>query len=193
MALHPELTLGILAGGAGRRAGGRDKGWIEVEGRPAIERLVERFAAEAAEVVISANRNLERYRALGVRVVEDAAPGFPGPLAGVVALLQATRTRWLLTVPVDVETLPADLLSRIGAVLVREEIGREADALLIVDDDGPQPMFAAYPAGLDEAARRAFAAGERSVIAWQASLASRSLQLPGQRLGNRNRPGPELQ
>ena len=190
MPRHPELSLGILAGGAGRRVGGRDKGWIEIDGRPAIERLVDRFRGEVAEIVVSANRTLERYRALGLRVVGDTEPGHPGPLAGVVALLAATHTRWLLTLPVDLVAVPGDFLDRIAAAL---PAAGDADAdrrvVVVHDDDGCQPLFAAYPRRLADEAQRAFAAGERSVMRWQAALATTALRLPGT-LGNRNLPGP---
>jgi molybdenum cofactor guanylyltransferase len=182
MAAASELTLGILAGGAGRRFGGQDKGWIEVDGRPQVQRLLDAYRCEVGAVAISANRNLDRYRSLGAEVVSDAWPDYPGPLAGVVGLLDALRTPFLLTLPVDLVELPAGLPARLAAAACS---GRP---LVVEDDDGIQPMIACYPRELAAAAGEAFAAGERSVTRWQAALGREILRLPGLRFGNRNTP-----
>jgi molybdenum cofactor guanylyltransferase len=183
MARCPELSAGILAGGAGRRVGGLDKGWVEVDGVPAIVRLHDALAADVAEIVVSANRSLARYRAIGLRVVCDEVPGFPGPLAGVAGLLAAATTPYLMTVPVDAVTMPPDLPLRLLEAL------RAADCVVVEDDDGEQPLFAGYATHLAQPARQAFAAGERSVRGWQRSLPLTVLRLQGIRFGNRNTPG----
>lgn len=177
------VTVGILAGGAGRRFGGRDKGWIEIDGEPQIVRLVRLIAPQAGCMLISANRSFERYRALGVEVLADAEPGFPGPLAGILALLGATRTPWLVTVPVDVECLPDDFVAR-----MTETSDSAAVAGVAEDDDGLQPLFAAYPRALLASAGDAYAAGERSVQRWQAGLRAERRRFAGIRFGNRNEP-----
>ena len=51
-----------------RRMGGIDKGLQPFRGRPLISWVVERFEPQVAEVMVSANRNLERYLAFGIRV-----------------------------------------------------------------------------------------------------------------------------
>lgn len=174
------VTVGILAGGAGRRVGGRDKGWIEVDGEPQVVRVLRLLSSQAAAVVISANRELERYRSLGVAVVSDSEGDFPGPLAGVVALLAATRTPWLVTVPVDLVDVPADYVQRL---VVGLEAGR---ACVAEDEDGLQPLFAAYPQAALDSATDAYACGERSVQRWQASLGCERRRFAGIRFGNRN-------
>jgi molybdopterin-guanine dinucleotide biosynthesis protein A len=70
-------------------------------------------------VLINANRNLERYRSLGVTVIEDRLGGYQGPLAGVASALEATRTPLLLTVPCDAPLLPHDLAWRLYQSLSR--------------------------------------------------------------------------
>jgi molybdenum cofactor guanylyltransferase len=183
-ARHPDISLGILAGGAGRRFGGQDKGWIDLGGLPQIVRLLQQHAGATAAVLVSANRNVERYRDLGVEVVSDPWPDYPGPLAGVASLLGATRTPCLVTLPVDAYGLPADLIDRIASAL------RCCTGVVSVSDcDGPQPLFAGYPRALATPARDAFERGERSVLAWQRSLPGAVVELSGIRLGNRNQPG----
>lgn len=182
MAIDPatELTLGILAGGAGRRCGGQDKGWIEIDGTPQVVGLLDRYAAQVAAVIISANRNVERYRALGVEVVADRWPDYPGPFAGLLMLLEATTTRFLLTLPVDLERPPDELIARIAAACDGEHV------LVCEDDDGVQPLIACYPRTVLSAARAAFARGERAVRRWQGELEPRPLRLAGITVGNRN-------
>src|SRR5829696_9743220 len=92
-----NVTGLILAGGRGERMGGADKGWSIYNGRPLIVSVVERFAPQVGPLLISANRNIDRYSALGT-VVEDASDlnteAFAGPLVGIVSGLRRTRTEW---------------------------------------------------------------------------------------------------
>ncbi len=71
----------ILAGGHGSRMGGADKGLIDYQGRPLVEWGLAALAPQVGEIVISANRNIERYAAYGYRVLPDTLPDYPGPLA----------------------------------------------------------------------------------------------------------------
>ncbi len=73
------ITGVILAGGLGRRMGGSDKGLQEFRGRPLAAWVAERLAPQVDELLISANRNGERYAALGHRVIGDRIPGFRRP------------------------------------------------------------------------------------------------------------------
>ena len=109
----PEWTLVILAGGRGLRAGGVDKGWVNWRGKSMIEHLLQQFGKQSASVIVSANRNLEAYRALGVTVVTDLRAGFPGPLAGLEAALAAVETECQVILPCDMPLLPADLPQRL--------------------------------------------------------------------------------
>jgi molybdenum cofactor guanylyltransferase len=111
------ITGLILAGGRGSRMGGLDKGWIELRGRALIRHVLERFSSQVGSVVISANRNLSRYRELGVEVVADDTSRFgefAGPLAGVLQALRGACTPWLAVVPCDAPMLPLDLVVRLA-------------------------------------------------------------------------------
>lgn len=190
MSVRPGIALGVLAGGAGRRVQGRDKGWIDVDGVPAIERVVQALRGQVDAVLVSANRNLHRYRAVGA-VITDAAAGvqrhedFPGPMAGVVALLSTCPQPLLLTVPVDVEAVPADVVGRMHGAL-----GDPCDAVVAVDEESLQPLVALYRTHLADAARTAFALGQRSVRDWQQGLRSVQVRFDGFRFGNRNTVAP---
>lgn len=154
---------GILAGGAGTRFGGQDKGWIECAGRPLIAWTLDALRPQVAEIVVSANRHLERYRALGVAVVADETAGpFAGPFAGMVALLAAARQDWLLCVPCDAVVLPRDLAQQFAAVVE----AASADIAVLADADGIHPTFCLVRTALAADARRCFEAGERAPRQW---------------------------
>ena len=146
----------ILAGGQGSRMGGADKGWIEFEGQSLIQRLLPQLAAQVDHVIISANRNTERYAELGVPVVGDLRADFAGPLAGIEAALSACTTKWLLTCPVDTLSLPADyaknMLAQAPAVAWR--------------DCRMQPVFMLIPQSALDALRMFLDSGERKVGLW---------------------------
>lgn len=103
----------ILAGGRGSRLGGIDKGLLELDGEPLVQRVVRRLAGQVGTLLLSANRNLDRYRALGFEPLTDGAYPDAGPLAGLRAGLLACATPWLLAAPCDMPFLPLDLGPRL--------------------------------------------------------------------------------
>lgn len=95
--------------------GGADKGLLLLDGKPLVGHVIERLAPQASALLISANRNVGTYAALGHTVLLDP-PGleFAGPLAGMLAGLQAIpNDAWLLTAACDSPRLPLDLAQRL--------------------------------------------------------------------------------
>src|SRR5512134_2988564 len=85
------VTAVILAGGRSARLGGIDKCSLELQGQSLIERRVATLRPLVAEVLVVGARSLPR--SLEVRSVADE-PGQAGPLAGLRAGLEASRTPW---------------------------------------------------------------------------------------------------
>ena len=84
MGAGADETLGIvLAGGAGSRVGGADKGLLPLGGRPLVEHVLERLRPQCDRLLIVANRNLDDY-ARYAPVLHDDNEGHAGPLAGLV-------------------------------------------------------------------------------------------------------------
>lgn len=164
----PAVSGLILAGGAGRRVGGADKGWLEHQGTPLVHHVHSRLAPQVDEIIISANRSQARYATLG-RVVGDThrsdEADYAGPLAGIEAGLAAAHNDWVLCVPCDTPELPRDLLATLWAGLGR--------ARLAVACCGGhwQPTVCLLHQSLQGAAAAALAAGERKLRAWQAAQA----------------------
>ncbi len=112
-------TLGaIIAGGRARRIGGGDKGFHLVGGRPVLGRVIERLAPQVERLVLNANGNPARFDDFRLPVVADGLAGYPGPLAGILAVLEwaaaaEPATGWLVTVPGDAPFVPRDLVRRL--------------------------------------------------------------------------------
>lgn len=158
------ITGLILAGGAGRRMGGVDKGLIEYRGRPLVEHVIERLAPQVSGLIISANRHLEQYRRYGFAVVDDGVADFPGPLAGLAAGLAACATDWLLCVPCDCPDLPDDLAVRLAAAV--DNSGGNATMAVATIAAGLQPTFQLCQRRLLPALQATLAADRRRVRAW---------------------------
>ncbi len=153
----------ILAGGAGRRMGGADKGLVEFAGRPLIAHAIERLAPQVARLTISANRNLDAYRAFGYPVLTDDTIEFPGqigPLAGLRAGLAACATDWLICVPCDCPALPDDLVARLRAAV------GDAQVAVASVEGRMQPTFQLCRRDLLPALTAFLAAGKRKLGQW---------------------------
>lgn len=97
--------------------GGQDKGLIALRGKTLAEWVLTRIGPQVSEILISANRNLESYEALGYPVVRDRTEGFVGPLAGIARGLLDAKHDLVLAVPCDTPFLPDDLVARLYAAL----------------------------------------------------------------------------
>lgn len=96
----------VLAGGASRRMG-RDKAWIELDGKFLIERVIETLKIPCDEIVIVAND--AEYAKLDARVVADEFPN-TGSLGGLYSGLNAARNELAIAVACDMPFLNAELL-----------------------------------------------------------------------------------
>ena len=180
------ITLGVLAGGAGARFGGADKAWIDDHGKPSLERCLAQFGQPFAARRVSARAPDARHATLGVEAVFDRGPGFRGPVAGVAALARACPTPWLLTVPVDVRGVPADLPRRLADAIAAAP---DAAGACVVDADGLQPLLALWRAlPLVVAADAALAAGDASARSLVDALRAVRVSIAPARLRNLNTP-----
>ncbi len=169
------VTALLLAGGQGARMGGDDKGLLECAGQPLIEHVLARITPHVTRILISANRNLERYRGYGHPVLDDAQTDYPGPLAGILRGLEACTTEWLWVVPCDAPQVDAHLLQRLQAAC------GDARAAVPIDNGYAQPTFALLQVDTLAALRAYWNGGGRSV---QEALAT----LPAARVECSDRP-----
>lgn len=164
----------ILAGGLATRMGGGDKALLTLAGASLLERVVARLEPQVAALALSANGDAARFAPLDLPVLPDSVPGFPGPLAGILAGLDWAAARGddaIVSAAADTPFLPGDLVARLSAE-------REGDApvLAAVGEDGmsrDQPVFGLWPVALREALRDALVRGERKVGAFARAQGAR--------------------
>jgi molybdenum cofactor guanylyltransferase len=121
----------VLAGGGGRRLGGRDKPALPVGGRPMLARVLDAADGAVARVVVGPPRPDLPPRVIQAR---EQPPG-GGPVAALAAGFAALAGR---TVPDLVAVLAADL-----PFLTRDDVDRLARAAAAGDHDGTVPVDAA--------------------------------------------------
>jgi molybdenum cofactor guanylyltransferase len=167
---HPDTIGVILAGGLARRMGGADKVRIRIGGAAILERVLTRLRPQCARLVLNANTDAAGFADVGVPVVADSVPNFPGPLAGILAGLdfaaaQTPAIAWVVSAPSDCPFLPRDLVPRL------HQTRRDADATLACAASGGRahPVIALWPVALREDLRRALTEeSARKVGAWSA-------------------------
>jgi molybdopterin-guanine dinucleotide biosynthesis protein A len=159
----------ILAGGRGSRMGDVDKGCVLLRGRPMVEHVAARFAPQVCSLLISANRNLDRYAEYGKVVADDPAHGaWQGPLAGVAAGLVAARCPWVATAPCDAPFLPRDMVERLRQAL--QSRGNGARLAVATSNGRRHPVCMLLSRELLPDLLQYFADGGRRVFTWQSRV-----------------------
>lgn len=162
-----QITGLVLAGGQGSRLGGIDKGLQDWNGEPLARRAAGRLAPQVSQVMLSANRHLDRYRAWGLPVWPDPPElaGYQGPLAGVLAGIRHCPTPWMVVVPCDCPHFPLDLVARLAQALQPDtEIAMARTAA------GPEPAFCLVRREVEASLARQLQAGVRKVERWASTL-----------------------
>ena len=164
----PSISGLILAGGQGSRMGGTDKALQMLHGKSLLAHVAERLSPQVNELLISAARTdayPEFTTAFKSRIITDELAG-AGPLAGVHAGLKAARHEWLVTAPCDAPFLPADLVSRLAAMLHTEA----ADLAVTRTRDGRHPVFSLMRRGVLPTLSQYLASGGRKADGWYEGL-----------------------
>lgn len=191
MSKFPELTGAILAGGTGRRVGGQDKGWLEYQGRPLVQHVLDAVKPQVNQVVVNANQNIPAYEALGFPVVADQKPNL-GPLGGLMSLLNAITTDYALVTAVDVPNLPTDLVQQLWSNELETAAQQQktpAKLILSEDHSGIQPLVGIYHRSLSTSIEDYLASGQRKLLTWCQSQTPLVVRLTQPKLlKNLNRP-----
>lgn len=144
------VTVAILAGGASRRMG-RDKSFVELEGRPMIAHVIAHLEALALPVAIITNTP-DAYAGFGLPCHTDVMPG-SGSLGGIYTALWHSPTDYVLCVACDMPFL--------NPALLRHLIGLRAgyDAVVPVTDGRAHGLHAVYARHSRDAMRAQIDAG----------------------------------
>ena len=141
----------VLAGGASRRMGDRDKLLETLGGRTLLANAIERLEPQVDRVVVAGPSTLEAH--CSVPVLPDPIEGRAGPLAGLLAAMGVAGDDMVLTVPADTPFFPTDLAQRL-----------DGEGAAIAWNAFPQPVFGAWPAALEPRLRAFLERGERKIM-----------------------------
>ncbi|MGF1659307.1 MAG: molybdenum cofactor guanylyltransferase MobA [Rubrimonas sp.] len=166
-----EKPIGvILAGGLATRMGGGDKCLIEIAGRSLLARVIDRLAPQCDGLILNANGDPARFSAYGLPVVADGVTGYAGPLAGVLAGMEAAAAQGadaIVTAAGDTPFFPADLVARLREAAARD--GTPLACAAAPDDAGKlwdHPTFGLWPTALAGDLRAALDGGLRKILHW---------------------------
>jgi molybdopterin-guanine dinucleotide biosynthesis protein A len=162
-----DISSLVLCGGQGRRFAHRDKPLVPYAGdlglRPMVDYVIHRLPP-TAELLISANRNIEDYAQRG-KVIQDVESGLTtqGPLVGIYAGLIACSTPWLLVCPGDMPLLPFKWYQP----LLEQVEGRHR-ARVLHDGERLQSLLCLVPRSLAEDLGSFIRSGDYAVRDWHA-------------------------
>jgi molybdenum cofactor guanylyltransferase len=163
MPIRPEdVTAVILAGGRGERMGGVDKGLLLVDDKPLIQHSIDALVPLIHQVIINANRHLEKYRRFGHPVVEDIFPDFAGPLAGIASSMRHVETGYMLVVPCDTPGINNTLVER----LVETANASQRQIAVAHDGNELQPAHLLLPANIQHEIDTYLVLGGRGIRDW---------------------------
>ncbi len=166
-----NLSLVIQAGGNSRRMG-EDKALKLFLGRPLIQRVVERLAPIANEILVTTNHP-DDYAFLNLRLIPDLIPD-RGTLGGLYTAIASASYPIVAVVACDMPFASATLFEGAIDLLVREE----ADVVIPKSTEGLEPLHAVYRRTTClPVIRAAITANQLKVIDWFPSVRVRELSL----------------
>ena len=163
------FSLVIQSGGKSERMG-EDKALKLFLGRPLIQRVIDRLAFLADEIIVTTNRP-DDYAFLNLRLVSDLAPG-RGSLGGLYTAVASATSPLVAVAACDMPFASATLLETASRLLVQEE----ADVVIPRTAEGYEPFHAVYRrATCVPAIQSAMESDLWKVISWFPSVKVREL------------------
>ncbi|MGG7523624.1 molybdenum cofactor guanylyltransferase MobA [bacterium BS0013] len=169
MNLNLEITGVVLAGGRATRMGGKDKGLQLLNGKPLWQCVADALTGQVTTMVISANRYIETYQRSGYAVYQDNQTNYPGPLAGMLSVMQQSPGEWFIFCPCDTPLIPSCLVER----LVR--LRAAAPVVWVHDGERDHPAIALMHRSLVPALQEYLTAGERRVMVFMRQSGGHSI------------------
>ncbi len=155
----------ILAGGLARRMGGRDKGLLQIAGKPMASWVLAAITPQLHKVVLNANRNQRDYAKLGVPVVADTIEGHHGPLAGLSAGISALQCEYIFMCPCDSPFVDGELVNALGMACLKQRV----DIAVAHDGTRMQPVFCMVRQHTLDSLNTYLASGQRKIDKWYAT------------------------
>ncbi len=145
----------------------RDKGLLDVAGKPMLGHVIARLRPQVGRLVLNANGDPARFAAFGLPVVADTIGGFVGPLAGVLAGMRwsaehAPGATHIVTASSDAPFIPDDLVARLTAAVA----GGRSGIALAASGGELHPVIGLWPVALADDLEASLTSGMRKVLAW---------------------------
>jgi len=162
------VTAIILAGGRSRRMGGVNKSFVQLDGHPLIQHVIDRITAQCGQIVISANHDLQQYAQFGLPVISDLDQQMNGPLAGLLSCASEIQSEEIICVTCDSPNIPIDLYSRLHQALEQSD----KHWACVHDGQRIQPLFSLFHRACVPELTAYLASGQRRAIEWVLSQAA---------------------
>ena len=167
--MKQSITVVIQAGGASSRMG-EDKALKLFLGRPLIERVIDRLAPIADEIIVTTNHPAE-YEFLGLRLIPDLKPG-RGALGGLYTAITSATHPLAAVVACDMPFASSTFFEGARSLMVSDE----ADVVIAKTDEGYEPFHALYRRETClPAIESAIDADQWKVISWFPQIKVRTL------------------
>ena len=158
-----DISAIILAGGQGRRLGGKNKGLLDIEGETFVTRLLSNLSTQTKTQIISANNDISQYQQLNRTVIQDKNKNYQGPLSGIISCQAEIHTDLILTVPCDSPLIPTNLTEKLLLVYNQNPKTR---LCVVHDGERRQNLLMLFHRDLLENMQQYFQAGNRKVQTW---------------------------
>lgn len=164
-----NITGVILAGGKASRMGGKDKGLQELNGIPLWQHVARTLHKQVSTLAVSANRNIATYQESGYPVYPDLLADYPGPLAGMLSVMQQCDSEWFLFCPCDTPFIPDCLAERFVKQL------NAAPVVWAHDGERDHPTIALVNRELTPVLQDYLASGKRRVMVFMRQAGGHSV------------------
>lgn len=154
------ITLVIQAGGESRRMG-RNKALVPFLGRPLIQRILDRLAPLADEVLITSNQK-DGFETIQVPLVADVYPG-QGALGGLYTAVWAASHPIVIVAACDLPFANPDLFRHQVDLLIKNNL----DVVIPGTWENREPLHTVYRRETClPAIKKALVQGEKRLISW---------------------------
>ncbi|CAM3310047.1 Molybdenum cofactor guanylyltransferase [Klebsiella spallanzanii] len=163
------ITGVVLAGGRATRMGGIDKGLQRLNGKALWRHVADSLEPQVTNLVISANRNLDSWQSSGYPIITDSLNDFPGPLAGMLSVMQQIESEWFLFCPCDTPFIPSFLAER----LIQQK--KSSPVVWVHDGERDHPAIALVNREVIAELEIYLAGGERRVMVFMRKIGGHSV------------------
>ena len=189
MIKNPQIINGlltgiVLAGGRGERMGGRNKGLIEVDGKPLVTYAAANLLPHVQQLLVNTNSDAKRYRQLGFEVIDDGEFAWQGPLAGILAGVRAASTPFIALSACDQLSLPGDIYPTLLAAAQQNPAG----LAVACDNERMHPTCAVVSAGCEGALQQQLEQGLLRAGWWFKQMGAAEICFPEAHFYNLNTP-----